>query len=192
MMKHVHNSGELSADDDGRFYDAGVRAAMAALAVEGDTLALEAAAALRSATQAVDRLRALGAGGRGLSTGALDVLVRLATADEEGLTIGELARAGGVSSRNVTGLVDTLEGDGLVRRVRDEADRRSVRVVVTAGGRAWLEAFRGPTQRAMAAVFRGFTPEDLAAFRHLCLRLVDNQRRLEEHLAGRPAAPPAP
>ncbi|WP_263101591.1 MarR family winged helix-turn-helix transcriptional regulator [Kitasatospora sp. DSM 101779] len=182
----------MSADDDGRFYDAGVRAAMAALAVEGDTLALEAAAALRSATQAVDRLRALGAGGRGLSTGALDVLVRLATADEEGLTIGELARAGGVSSRNVTGLVDTLEGDGLVRRVRDEADRRSVRVVVTAGGRAWLEAFRGPTQRAMAAVFRGFTPEDLAAFRHLCLRLVDNQRRLEEHLAGRPAAPPAP
>ncbi|PBC67360.1 DNA-binding MarR family transcriptional regulator [Streptomyces sp. TLI_235] len=190
MMKHVHNSG-LSADADGRIYDEGVRAAMAAFAADGDTLALEAAAALRSATQAVDRLRALGAGGRGLSTGALDVLVRLAAADEEGLTIGELARAGGVSSRNVTGLVDTLEGDTLVRRVRDDADRRSVRVVVTAEGRAWLEAFRAPTQRAMAAVFRGFTPDDLTLFRHLCLRLVENQRRLEEHLAGTDPAPPA-
>ncbi|MEU2629453.1 MarR family transcriptional regulator [Kitasatospora sp. NPDC007106] len=185
-------SRELSADADGRFYDAGVRAAMAAFAVDGDTRALEAAAALRSATQAVDRLRALGAGGRGLSTGALDVLVRLAAEDGEGLSVGELARSGGVSSRNVTGLVDTLEGDGLVRRVRDTADRRSVRVLLTAEGRAWLEAFRGPTQRAMAAVFRGFTPEDLAVFRHLCLRLVDNQRRLEEHLAGTPAGPPTP
>ncbi|MEV7179640.1 MarR family transcriptional regulator [Kitasatospora sp. NPDC093679] len=196
MMKDVHIPGELSADVDGRFYDAGVRAAMAAFAGDGDTRALETAAALRSATQAVDRLRALGAGGRGLSTGALDVLVRLAAAegdgDGAGLTVGELARSGGVSSRNVTGLVDTLEGDGLVRRVRDTADRRSVRVVLTAEGRAWLEAFRGPTQRAMAAVFRGFTPEDLAVFRHLCLRLVDNQRRLEEHLAGTPAGPPTP
>ncbi|WP_030264953.1 MarR family winged helix-turn-helix transcriptional regulator [Streptomyces sp. NRRL B-24484] len=192
MMKHVHNSRELSAGADGRFYDPGVRAAMAAFAPDGDTLALEAAAALRSATQAVDRLRALGAGGRGLSTGGLDVLVRLAAADEEGLTVGELARSGGVSSRNVTGLVDTLEGDGLVQRVRDTADRRSVRVVVTDDGRAWLTSFREPTRRAMAAVFRGFTPEDLTAFRHLCLRLVDNQRLLEEHLAGRPAAPPTP
>ncbi|MFD0531965.1 MarR family transcriptional regulator [Kitasatospora arboriphila] len=192
MMKDVHMSRELSADADGRFYDAGVRASMAAFAVDGDTRALEAAAALRSATQAVDRLRALGAGGRGLSTGALDVLVRLAAEDGEGLSVGELARSGGVSSRNVTGLVDTLEGDGLVRRVRDTADRRSVRVLLTAEGRAWLEAFRGPTQRAMAAVFRGFTPEDLAVFRHLCLRLVDNQRRLEEHLAGTPAGPPTP
>ncbi|WP_106970266.1 MarR family winged helix-turn-helix transcriptional regulator [Kitasatospora phosalacinea] len=181
MLKDVHNS-DPAEDTDGHLYDPGVRAAMGAFAQDGDTLALEAAAAVRSAAQSIDRLRSHGAGGRGLSAGALDVLARLRGAGENGLSIGELARAGGVSSRNVTGLVDTLEGERLVRRVPDPADRRSVRATITPEGRAWLEAFRTPTQRAMAAVFRGFAPEELAAFRHLCLRVVANQRQLEQYL----------
>ncbi|WP_457029049.1 MarR family winged helix-turn-helix transcriptional regulator [Kitasatospora sp. P5_F3] len=181
-MKQVHNSESLGIDPDGSFYDPGVRASMAAFALGGDTLALEAAAAVRSASQAVDRLRGQGAGGRGLSAGALDVLARLSSADEDGLTIGELARAGGVSSRNVTGLVDTLERDQLAERVQDRHDRRSVRARITPAGRDWLDAFRQPTQRAMSAVFQGFTPAELTQFRHLCLRLVENQRRIEQYL----------
>ncbi|WP_327675977.1 MarR family winged helix-turn-helix transcriptional regulator [Kitasatospora sp. NBC_00458] len=159
---------------------------------DGDTLALEAAAAARSAFHAVERLRAHGSEGRGLSAGALDVLVRLGAAGGDadgpaGLTVGELARAGGVSSRNVTGLVDTLEREGLARRSADPHDRRAVRVTATPEGLAWLEAFRAPTERAMAAVFRGFSPDELAQLRHLCLRLVENQRRVEAYLAaGRP------
>ncbi|WP_329611760.1 MarR family transcriptional regulator [Kitasatospora herbaricolor] len=190
-MKDVHNSEGLAHDPDGSLYDLGVRASMRVFAAGDDTGALEAAAAVRAASQAIDRLRAQGAGGRGLSAGALDVLARLSAADEEeGLSIGELARAAGVSSRNVTGLVDTLERDGLARRVQDRHDRRSVRVRITVAGQDWLAAFRQPTQRAMSAVFQGFTEADLARFRHLCLRLVENQHRIEEYLgAGRPDQP---
>ncbi|MFF4340518.1 MarR family winged helix-turn-helix transcriptional regulator [Kitasatospora sp. NPDC001540] len=183
-MNDVHKSRELASGPDGSLYDPGVRSSLQALA-EGDaTLALEAAAAVRSAAQAVDRLRAHGAGGRGLSAGALDLLARLGTAPEEGLSIGELARAAGVSSRNVTGLVDTLEREHLARRVPDRQDRRSVRARITPAGREWLAAFREPAQRAMAALFRGFDETELARLRHLCLRLVDNQQRIEQHLAG--------
>ncbi|MFD8482000.1 MarR family winged helix-turn-helix transcriptional regulator [Kitasatospora sp. NPDC059673] len=156
---------------------------MRAFALDDDTLALEAAA-VRSASQSIDRLRAHGAGGRGLSAGALDLLTRLGNAEPEGLTIGELARAAGVSSRNVTGPVDTLERETLARRVQHPQDRRSVRVTITPAGRDWLDAFRLPTQRAMSAVFRGFTPEELSQFRHLCLRLVVNQQHLEHYLGS--------
>ncbi|WP_031079246.1 MarR family winged helix-turn-helix transcriptional regulator [Streptomyces sp. NRRL WC-3742] len=182
-MKDVHKSQRLAADPEGFLYDSGVRVSMEAFMAGEGVPALEAAAAVRSASQAVDRLRSQGAGGRGLSAGALDVLARLSAAGGEGgdgLSIGELARAAGVSSRNVTGLVDTLERDGLVRRLQDPEDRRSVRVLITGAGQEWLEAFREPTRRAMSAVFHGFTEEDLARFRHLCLRLVENQRRIEE------------
>ncbi|MFJ5234194.1 MarR family winged helix-turn-helix transcriptional regulator [Kitasatospora sp. NPDC088391] len=187
MMKDVHNSG-TAEDPNGHLYDPALRTSLHAFARGGDILPLEAAAAVRSAAQALDRLRSHGAGGRGLSAGALDILTRLATAEDRdrGLSVGELARAAGVSSRNVTGLVDTLERDHLVRRAQDPDDRRSVRVLLTVEGEAWLDAFRQPTQRAMSAVFRGFTPEELAAFRHLCLRLVANQHLIEQHLnAGR-------
>ncbi|WP_218154094.1 MarR family winged helix-turn-helix transcriptional regulator [Nonomuraea pusilla] len=155
---------------------------MTAFAGGGDTLALEAAAAVRTAAQALERMRAHGSEGRGLSSGAMDLLMRLSLAGDDGLSIGDLAAAAGVSSRNVTGLVDTLEREGLARRGPDPQDRRSVLVRVTPEGRAWIEAFRTPTERAMAAVFHGFTPDELGGLRHLCLRLAANQQRLSEHL----------
>ena len=176
-------------DPGGFLYDPGVRASLAAFAGGDDTFALEAATAVRSASQAIDRLRTHGAGGRGLSSGGLDVLMRLSAATDEGLNVGELARAGGVSSRNITGLVDTLERDGLVQRVRDPRDRRSVRIRITPAGRDWLESFREPTQRAISAVFQGFTPDELNRFRHMCLRLVENQRRIDRYLNPPPEQP---
>lgn len=182
-MNEVHKSPARSVRGaDGLLYDPGTRRSMQMLAADNGIGALEAAAALRSAWQAVDRLRSRGAGGRGLSTGALDVLGRLGIA-EEGLSIGDLARAGGVSSRNVTGLVDTLERNGLARRVPDTHDRRSVRVAITDAGHEWLDSFRQPTDRAMSAIFAGFSADELAQLRHLCLRVVDNQHRIEQYLA---------
>ncbi|WP_433433318.1 MarR family winged helix-turn-helix transcriptional regulator [Nonomuraea sp. CA-141351] len=149
-----------------------------------DTLTFEAAAAVRTAFQAIERMRTHGSEGRGLSSGAMDVLLRLSAADEDGLSIGDLAQSAGVSSRNVTGLVDTLEKDGLVRRVQDQRDRRSVLARITPEGRAWIAAFRKPSQLAMAAMFRGFSPEELTSLRHLCLRLADNQQRLADYLTA--------
>ncbi|MFI9415145.1 MarR family winged helix-turn-helix transcriptional regulator [Nocardia gamkensis] len=182
-MNDVHNPGDGPVPDSGGFlYDPGVRASLGVFAGDDDTLALEAATAVRSASQAIDRLRAHGAGGRGLSSAGMDVLMRLSAATDEGLSVGELARAGGVSSRNITGLVDTLERDGLAQRVPDQRDRRSVRIRITSAGRDWLESFREPTQRAMSAVFQGFTADDLARFRHACLSLIENQRRIAQYL----------
>ncbi|GAA4911781.1 DNA-binding MarR family transcriptional regulator [Nonomuraea thailandensis] len=133
-------------------------------------------------------MRAHGSEGRGLSSGAMDLLLRLSSAGDGGTGIGELAQAAGVSPRNATGLVDTLERDGLARRTPDSDDRRAVRAVITDDGRAWIEAFRQPSRMAMKAIFHGFTEEELATLRHLCLRLAVNQERLAEHLSGQVSA----
>ncbi|GLW96809.1 MarR family transcriptional regulator [Microtetraspora sp. NBRC 16547] len=192
-MKDVHKSDTsgFRRDHDDLLFDPRARDAMARFAGEEDTLALEAAAAVRTAVHAIERMRSHGAEGRGLSAGALDILIRLSAAVDDGISIGELAQSAGVSSRNVTGLVDTLERDGLVRRVPDRNDRRSVRAQITPAGLEWIEAFRRPTQVAMAAIFRGFTPAELTQLRHLCLRLADNHHRLTEHLNRTGANPQA-
>jgi DNA-binding MarR family transcriptional regulator len=159
-------------DAAGRLYDPGTRAALATITADQALPLLEAAAAVRSAAAAIDHLRSAGTGGRGLSAGGFDLLLRLSMSGEDGVPLGELAQALGVTPRNVTGLVDTLEHRGLLRRVPDPADRRSVRAVATAEGRAWLEAFRQPTTAAMATVFAGFGPGEADQLRDLCLRLV--------------------
>ncbi|GLW11764.1 MarR family transcriptional regulator [Microtetraspora sp. NBRC 13810] len=192
-MKDVHNSSEgFGHDPDGRLFDPAVREAMTRFTGGEDILALETAAAVRTAFHAVERMRSHGSEGRGLSSGALDLLIRLSASPGDGVSIGDLAQAAGVSSRNVTGLVDTLEREGLARRVPDSRDRRSVLARITPAGQEWLDAFRRPTQAAMAAVFRGFTPDDLTRLRHLCLHLAANQQRLTRYLTQNPPPTPSP
>lgn len=70
----------------------------------------------------------------GLSRPKLNVLTHLAEA-RESLALSEIAERLNCVKSNVTQLVDRLEGDGLVRRLYDPADRRIVRAELTALGR---------------------------------------------------------
>jgi DNA-binding MarR family transcriptional regulator len=63
-----------------------------------------------------------------------DVLAQLQR-NPDGLTMGELSRRMMVSNGNITGLIDRLVAEGLVRRASRPEDRRTVRVSLTAKGR---------------------------------------------------------
>lgn len=52
------------------------------------------------------------------------------------LTMGEVARRGGVTEKTITGVVDRLETAGLLERRRDADDRRVVRVRLTRKGQS--------------------------------------------------------
>jgi DNA-binding MarR family transcriptional regulator len=69
-----------------------------------------------------------------LELSAPQVHTLLAMGHEGPLTMGDLARRVAVTEKTTTGLVDRLERDGLVQRLRDPADRRVVRVRLTGHG----------------------------------------------------------
>jgi DNA-binding MarR family transcriptional regulator len=56
-------------------------------------------------------------------------------------TPAELADAAGVTRATMTGLIDTLERDGLVKREPDPDDRRMMSVVLTPKGNKFLSEF---------------------------------------------------
>lgn len=60
--------------------------------------------------------------------------------DHGSLPAGELAAAAGVSSATVSQMVDGLEEDGYVERIRSDADRRVVLVALTRRGEEKLAA----------------------------------------------------
>jgi MarR family transcriptional regulator, organic hydroperoxide resistance regulator len=82
--------------------------------------------------------------------------------------MGEIAEALQCDNSNVTGIVDSLEGKGLVRRRPSEGDRRVKLIELTAEGRrvharlarafakppAWLEALPEDDRRALRDVLR--------------------------------------
>jgi DNA-binding MarR family transcriptional regulator len=78
--------------------------------------------------------------GLGLSLAKVGVLKNLAEAGTP-LTLGELAERNSCVRSNITQLIDRLEADQLVRRVKDPHDRRSIRAALTpAGQQACTEA----------------------------------------------------
>src|SRR3989454_3020918 len=105
----------------------------------------------------------------GLSEGRFQILVRLHHVDGGRIPMGELAEMLDVSPRTVTGLVDNLERDGLVKRVDDPADRRSVYAEITDQGRERLKTvWRGATS-LQAGLTGGFSESELVQLCHLCL-----------------------
>jgi DNA-binding MarR family transcriptional regulator len=66
-------------------------------------------------------------------------------------TPAELADKAGVARATITGLVDTLERDGLVTRRHDAGDRRMMQVDLTARGKAVLEEMLPGYFKQMAA-----------------------------------------
>ena len=78
-------------------------------------------------------------GSSGLSLTKLAILHHLVKRPEP-IQLGRLADRISCVKSNITQLVDRLEADGLVRRVSDPADRRSIRAEITAEGRRRYDA----------------------------------------------------
>lgn len=164
---------ELAVGEDGKLYDKTFRALMGPL--NQDTTAIEALTALRMAGRSLRQLQERWADQHHLSEGRLGVMFRLMRCGDTPL--GDLAEALDSTPRNITGLVDHLERDGLVERVPDPDDRRSVRARLTEKGR---ETIGGIWKEGMAhqyALAGGLSKEDLAQLRHLCLTLVETARK---------------
>jgi DNA-binding MarR family transcriptional regulator len=115
-------------------------------------------AAIHLLRRAAEQDRAPGLGPARLS--ALSVVVFRGP-----LTLGELAEAEGVRSATMTGIVNGLEADGLVRRRPHTTDGRAVLVETTAAGRRRLEQARARRIDAIAAKLGDLSPSELALLR---------------------------
>ena len=90
------------------------------------------------------------------------------------MTAGELARATGLTTASITGVLDRLEEGGFVRRERDPKDRRRVIVTLNPGpGLREIGPTFGPLVRAWREAAAGYSDEDLRL-------LLDFQLKLEQ------------
>jgi DNA-binding MarR family transcriptional regulator len=164
----------LAEDPDGCLFDERARELVGAF--EGAP-GLEAIAAVRAAARYLQRMQERWAESQGLSEGRLQLLLKLSLFSD-GVSLGHLAELQDVSPRNITGLVDRLEEAGLVERVPDPGDRRSIRARLTAAGRARVDSIRQPALKLQSPLTAGFTRVELVQLRHLALKLLANAHSL--------------
>ncbi|WP_395693448.1 MarR family winged helix-turn-helix transcriptional regulator [Nocardioides sp.] len=82
-----------------------------------------------------------------------DVLLELASADDQRLTMGQLAERVVLSRTRVSRVVDELQAADLVRRDVNEADRRSSFAVLLPQGRRAFEAAAPVYRRLIRELF---------------------------------------
>ena len=99
----------------------------------------------------------------GLPLAWYDVLLELNAAPDRRLQMGQLGEKVVLSRTRVSRLVDDLEGDGLVTRASNPADRRSAYAQITKSGR---DRLRAAAPIYLAAIHEYFS-------RHLTERELD-------------------
>ncbi len=74
-------------------------------------------------------------------------------------------------SQSLTGLIDRMEQQGWVRRVRDLPDRRSLRLEITPAGEQQLEAAQREGFRATVAIFACLNDDEIMTLAGLLERI---------------------
>ena len=100
---------------------------------------------------------------KGLSQGRFTVLMLLydkACGKTNVLTPAQLAEKAGVTRATMTGLIDTLERDGMVTRRPDPSDRRQLSVELTPVGTAFLNKMLPEHFRRIAALMTALTESE--------------------------------
>ena len=170
-FKTDHDHTELQTDPNGFLFDPRIREVLRRQGRRVDS-GTEALAAVRILGKKLHAGMQRWADRFGLSEGRFQILVRLHHQPNGRFTMGELAEMLDITPRTVTGLVDNLERDGLVRRVADPADRRSVYAEMTDQGRDRVNELWREAAGIQATLTHGLKESELIQLRHLCLRLI--------------------
>ena len=134
-----------------------------AAAFEGvDALAVELNLAIVRASNMFSKAmrRRLEPLGYGLNAPRYLVLRTLYLSEDKRLPLSEIARRLGVSSTNLTTLIDVLERDGWVTRVMNEQDRRVTYAQLTVEGRDRCEVMLPRMLQLMDELVRDLSRDD--------------------------------
>jgi DNA-binding MarR family transcriptional regulator len=106
-----------------------------------------------------------------LNDGRHSVLTVLARAGDDGCSQAELAERLGQSESNVSTLIERMQRDGLVNRLRSSFDRRKRVLSITDTGRAVLTDVDSGRSAWCEKLFRGITVADRATLMQILTRL---------------------
>ena len=117
---------------------------------------------------------------RGVGYGQLPVLGCLW--DEDGLTQKELSRRVRIEAPTMVRTLDRMERDGFVMRVRSEADRRQIHIMLTDKGRGLQRSMANILAAVDDAALGGISKKDQRQLAELITRVIAN---LEPQISDR-------
>lgn len=110
--------------------------------------------------------------------------------ETDGLAQNEISHRLGIEKASSTGVLDALEADGLIQRVRDTADRRRLLVFLSPKGHALRDTILPFAHQVAEVAGQKVPQQDLAAFFRTIDRMIINldqalgRRSRQKQLSG--------
>jgi MarR family transcriptional regulator, organic hydroperoxide resistance regulator len=104
---------------------------------------------------------------------------------EDGLTQAELSRRIGIEMASSTTILDSLESEGLITRVRNAADRRKLNVFLTPAGAALETPLMACASDANRRASKGLSKPELARLFSIAGQIIENFKTLRAAEANR-------
>lgn len=174
----------LATDASGRLFDPNFRQMLSRRGkLDAEAMSnIECVAAMGTAARAMQQFFEEELSDLGISHPQYKVLVWVRECGREGTQLHAIADSLRVTPRNITGLVDSLEAQGLVERVPDPRDRRAVIARLTPEGEAKASTAWRTHQRNLRELLAHLDEEEKQVLRHAALKLI---RALEGGGVGR-------
>ncbi len=110
---------------------------------------------------------------RGLGEGRITVLVLLLENQPEPLSHSQLADLLGFTKGSITGLVDGLENEGLVKRCENREDRRTRMIEITPAGLDLVNNYLPEKFQGIERLMAGLTPAERETLTSLLQKLQE-------------------
>jgi DNA-binding MarR family transcriptional regulator len=107
------------------------------------------------------------------------------------VTAGRLAELTGLTTGAITGVVDRMEKAGLVRRERDEEDRRKVYIAIVPEALGRVGRYYEPLQKAVTKDWEGYTDDELKLLVRFLTQGYDTMIGVLDDLKAKQARPVA-
>ncbi len=92
----------------------------------------------------------------------------------DGIPISELSRETGLAMTTLTGMLDRMETNGLVRRERGDADRRKILINLTENAKMLKDDYNEVTKEISEIYYKGFAEEEIRQFEAYLRRILVN------------------
>jgi DNA-binding MarR family transcriptional regulator len=99
---------------------------------------------------------------------------------QDGISITALGRQTSLAKTSLTGMLDRMEAKGLVERRSDPADRRQLRIGLTARARSLGESYRQVSRSMGEVFFPGFSDTEVQNLESMLDRILTNLQSREE------------
>jgi len=97
----------------------------------------------------------------------------------EDLSITDIAKLTSLANTTLTGMLDRMEAQGLIIRVPDKRNRRSIIIKATARAERLRDAYNEVSEKTNDIFYAGFTEEEIVCFEATLRRILKNFEECE-------------